>query len=151
MIKISIQEQDFNVDKEYQEIKNFSSQAGAIVQFTGLVRADNTDKGQVEALTLEHYPGMTEAAIEDIIQQAKLRWPILATTVIHRVGKLLSQDNIVLVVVAAQHRAAAFEAASYIMDYLKNDVPLWKKQSINNTSSWVEQKDSDKKRKKLWQ
>lgn len=150
MINISIQEQDFNMAVEYQRIKELSPRAGAIVQFAGLVRADATDCGEVKGLTLEHYPGMTEAAIDKIAQQAKERWPILSITIIHRVGYLQALDNIVLVIIAAEHRAAALDATTYIMDFLKNDVPLWKKQSINNDSNWVEQKDSDKIRKKLW-
>ncbi|NRB39289.1 MAG: molybdenum cofactor biosynthesis protein MoaE [Pseudomonadales bacterium] len=152
MFSISIQADDFEVGAEYKQLRSQCQGAGAIVQFTGLVRADAVEMGGacVQSLTLEHYPGMTEQAIEKIIIQAKSRWPMLACRVIHRVGELFAMDNIVLIIVAAEHRAAAFDASMFIMDYLKNDVPLWKKQTVGGQASWIEQKQSDKIRKKLW-
>ena len=151
---INIQTQDFSLGDEYAAIRARAGDAGAIVTFTGLVReiyGDNSTAGAVQSLTLEHYPGMTENCLKDIQQKAEDRWPLLATTIIHRVGELYSNDQIVLVATASPHREAAFESAEFIMDYLKSQAPFWKKQKSENESSWIESRDIDKAALDRWQ
>ena len=154
MIKISLQKEDIDIAEEYQLIQKSSLNSGAIVQFTGIVRPDYFDERNeselVQSLSIEHYPGMTEKAINNIVLEAQQRWDLEAVTVIHRTGIMQVHENIVLVIAAATHRAAAFDASMFIMDFLKNDVPLWKKHMTASDSNWVEQKQSDKMRKKLW-
>ena len=143
---ISIQNQDFSLGDEYAAIRARAGDAGAIVTFTGLVReiySEDSAAGAVQSLTLEHYPGMTEKCLKDIQEKAEGRWPLLATTIIHRVGELQSHDQIVLVASASAHRHAAFESAEFIMDYLKSEAPFWKKQKSVNESRWVESRDTD--------
>lgn len=154
---ISIQTEDFSLGNEYADLRRRAGDAGAIVTFTGLVReiyqtAEN-DAGQssVETLFLEHYPGMTEKCLQDIEQQAQQRWPLLATRIIHRVGELRSQDQIVFVATASAHRHAAFESAQFIMDYLKSNAPFWKKQKIGGESAWVESRATDQQAVDRWQ
>ncbi len=154
---ISIQTEDFSLADEYAAIRSRAGAAGAIVTFTGLVREIYQAPGQggnedaVQSLLLEHYPGMTEKCLQDIQQQAEGRWPLLATRIIHRVGELRSQDQIVLVATASAHRHAAFESAQFIMDYLKSKAPLWKKQKTTCESSWIESRDSDRAAIDRWQ
>ncbi len=158
MRKVFIHADDFDAHELYHQLRVASPEAGAIVQFTGLVRADLVPRStmstagtdNVQSLTIEHYPGMTEKAIESIIAQCVERWGELSALVVHRIGELFAGDQIVYVAIAAEHRQAAFDAAMFIMDYLKNDVPLWKKQSTSSSSAWVEQKLNDKMRKTLW-
>ena len=147
---ISIQTEDFNLDDEYNSLRQRAGDPGAIVTFAGLVReiydqdAGNGDgDGKVNSLYLEHYPGMTEKCLQDICEKASLKWPVLALRVIHRVGDLSAKDQIVFVGVATAHRKDAFEAAQFIMDYLKSNAPFWKKQSSDATSNWVESRQSD--------
>jgi len=125
-------------------------QAGAIVTFSGLVRDLEGDK-QVQSLVLEHYPGMTETSLEKIVQEASERWPVIDTTVIHRVGELKAAEQIVFVAVASLHRQAAFSACEFIMDYLKTRAPFWKKCRDENGENWVEAKDSDEQASLRWQ
>jgi len=125
-------------------------QAGAIVTFSGLVRDLEGDK-QVQSLVLEHYPGMTETSLEKIVQEASERWPVIDTTVIHRVGELKAAEQIVFVAVASLHRQAAFSACEFIMDYLKTRAPFWKKCRDENGENWVEAKDSDEQASQRWQ
>lgn len=154
---ISIQTEDFSLGDEYADLRRRAGDAGAIVTFTGLVReiyqAGEGDAGQnsVETLFLEHYPGMTERCLQGIEQQARQRWPLLATRIIHRVGELRGQDQIVLVATASAHRHAAFESAEFIMDYLKSHAPFWKKQKIAGQSAWVESRDTDQQAVERWQ
>lgn len=151
---ISVQNQDFSLGDEYEAIRARAGDAGAIVTFTGLVRevyGDDSAAGAVQSLTLEHYPGMTEKCLKAIQQKAEARWPLLATTIIHRVGELHSHDQIVLVATASAHRQAAFESAEFIMDYLKSEAPFWKKQKSANESSWIESRDTDKAALDRWQ
>ena len=157
MIDVVIQVDDFNSSAFYQQLRQQTPEAGAIVQFTGLVRADaievpsaSSGSDVVTSLSLEHYPGMTEASIHNIVEQSVKRWGPLSAIVVHRVGELFAGEQIVYVAVAAEHRQAAFDASMFIMDYLKNDVPLWKKQTTSSSVTWVEQKLSDKMRKTLW-
>ena len=151
---ISIQNEDFSLADEYAAIRTRAGDAGAIVTFTGLVReiyGDDNTAAAVQSLTLEHYPGMTEKCLKDIQLKAEDRWPLLATRIIHRVGELYSNDQIVLVATVSAHRHAAFESAEFIMDYLKSEAPFWKKQKSKNESSWIESRDTDKEALDRWQ
>jgi molybdopterin synthase catalytic subunit len=151
---ISIQTSDFSHADEYNAIRTRAGDAGAIVTFTGLVRelyGDSEELDAVQSLTLEHYPGMTEKCLQEIQQQAEDRWPLLASTIIHRVGELYSHDQIVLVATASAHRQAAFESAEFIMDYLKSEAPFWKKQKSASGSSWIESRDTDQAALERWQ
>ena len=151
---ISIQTHDFSLAEEYSALRKRAGDAGAIVTFTGLVRelyGDESKGGAVQSLTLEHYPGMTEKCLRDIQSKAEGRWPLLATTIIHRVGELHSHDQIVLVASASAHRHAAFESAQFIMDYLKSEAPFWKKQKSENESAWIESRETDRAALERWQ
>ena len=131
---ITIQEADFNQHELYESLRNDSA-IGAIVTFTGLVR----EFAGGEPLSLEHYPGMTEKLLQNIINEASARWPIEAVEIVHRVGELAPTEQIVFVGVASAHRQAAFEACHYIIDLLKTRAPFWKKEG----HTWVEAKESD--------
>lgn len=120
-----------------------------MVTFTGLVR-DFEGQGSIDSLSLQHYPGMTEKLLQQIVDQANSRWQLLGTTVVHRVGKLLPSEQIVFVGVASQHRAAAFEAAQFIMDYLKTKATFWKKVDQKGQQQWVESKASDQAASQRW-
>ncbi len=148
MIKISVQSKDFDMSTESRLISEGHHDIGAIVSFTGLVR-DLADKS-LKSMTLEHYPAMTSLELERITDEAKKRWPLQGLTVIHRYGELFPGDQIVLVIAASAHRDAAFQAASYIMDFLKTRAPFWKKEETNDTNEWVEANDSDKAAIKNW-
>ncbi|WP_082863322.1 molybdenum cofactor biosynthesis protein MoaE, partial [Oleiphilus sp. HI0080] len=121
---------------------------GAICMFTGLVR-EFGDQSDVQAIELEHYPGMTEKQLQNIVDQAKQRWPILASCIIHRIGMLKLDEQIVAVAVSSSHREAAFEACSFIMDYLKRDATIWKKE-VAEEAHWVEAKQSDAAKADSW-
>ena len=140
-MKISIQQQDFDLGAEVKAISN-NLKIGAVASFIGLVR-------DVE-MTLEHYPGMTERAIGKIVDDAKARWQVTDCTVIHRHGTLKPNDQIVLVAVASGHRGDAFAACEFIMDYLKTQAPFWKKEQAEGGARWVEAKDSDDKAVERW-
>ena len=122
---------------------------GAIVSFVGLVR-DLNDGDAIQTLTLEHYPEMTQKALEAIELEAKTRWDVISTLIIHRVGTLKPQDQIVLVAVSSAHRGEAFKACEFIMDYLKTSAPFWKKEATNQGERWVEAKVSDDAAKARW-
>jgi molybdopterin synthase catalytic subunit len=139
---VRIQTADFDVSAEIAALRRGNPAIGAVASFIGVVR-DVNEGGTVAEMTLEHYPGMTETAIEEIISQAKARWSILDALVIHRVGKLRPTDQIVLVVVASAHRGDAFAACEYIMDYLKTRAPFWKKEESASGTRWVEARESD--------
>lgn len=121
--------------------------SGALVQFTGQVRDES---GQVEALCLEHYPGMTEGILSTIVEQAGARWHLNGAWVVHRVGEIFVGEDIVHVAVSAAHRQAAFDACAYIMDFLKTRAPFWKKEKINGAWVWVEAKQSDEVAAAAW-
>jgi molybdopterin synthase catalytic subunit len=140
---ISIQTEDFDLGREYQQLRQLAGDAGAVVTFTGLVREWDKQDEKIESLTLEHYPGMTEKSLQKIVDQANERWELKAIRVIHRVGRLEAAEQIVLVGTASAHRQAAFSAAEFIMDYLKSHAPFWKKQQSSAGSHWVEQRSSD--------
>ena len=139
---VLIQEQDFDIADEVQALRAQSSETGAIVTFTGLVR-DINDCDTVSRLYLEHYPGMTEKSIEAIITEARSRWKLIGARVIHRVGELSPTDQIVMVAVTSQHRKDAFLACEFIMDYLKTRAPFWKKEQTTDGERWLETRASD--------
>jgi molybdopterin synthase catalytic subunit len=147
--KIRIQKQTFSHDSLVDELMESSSASiGAVVTFTGLVR-DDPSCG-LEGLFLEHYPGMTEKALENIVAKARARWPSLVqVSITHRVGEMGLMEPIVFVGVTSPHRQEAFDAASFLMDFLKNDAPFWKKE-LGQTERWVEQKESDRTSKERW-
>lgn len=151
MIRVDVQQQDFDLAAEYALLRDIAVNPGAITIFSGLVREllDSPPAGQ--SLTLEHYPGMTEKALQGIAEQAADRWPLSVCRIIHRVGTLLPGDQIVLVATASQHRDAAFDAAHFIMDYLKTSAPFWKKQVTAEQDYWVESRDSDHQAAARWQ
>lgn len=142
MNSIQIQTQDFDLTEEYQKLRELSSTVGAVVTFTGLVRDFEVDSS-IDSLSLQHYPGMTETLLQEIVDQANRRWNLIGSSVIHRVGELLPTDQIVFVGVASQHRADAFEAAQFLMDYLKTKATFWKQISQDGKQHWVESKESD--------
>lgn len=149
-IRIQVQSQDFDVAQEYQGLQQRSGEAGAIVFFVGLVR-DFDASGKLDGLILEHYPGMTEQSLHGIVQKAMRRWSILGMTVIHRVGRLRNHEQIVLVAVSSHHRQDSFDAARFVMDYLKTEVPIWKKSvTANGEEAWVDAKSSDQASRERW-
>ena len=139
---IRIQEKDFDVSAEITALRKGDPRVGAVVTFLGTVR-DMNDGSSVKGMTLEHYPGMTEKALQEILDQAKTRWDIYQTLVIHRVGPLLPEDQIVLVVVTSAHRGEAFAACEFIMDYLKTAAPFWKKEDTSEGARWVDARVTD--------
>lgn len=136
---VRVQQEDFDLGAEAEALGR-GGEAGAVVTFTGHVRgaADG-----VEAMTLEHYPGMTEAALEEIEAEAMRRWPLTGAVIIHRVGRLLPGERIMMVATASPHRAAAFEAAEFLMDYLKTRAPFWKKEETGGEARWVDAREAD--------
>ncbi|ABS63887.1 molybdopterin biosynthesis MoaE protein [Parvibaculum lavamentivorans DS-1] len=136
---IRIQTEDFDIGAEIAALTEGRTDIGAVVTFSGLVR----ETGGIASMELEHYPGMTEKKLARIESEATARWPLQATLIIHRVGKLLPGDNIVLVVAASAHRQAAFDAASFLMDYLKTRAPFWKREQTGDKSHWVDARESD--------
>ena len=141
-MKISIQPGDFDAGREMAAVRAGNPKVGAVASFIGVVR-DVNDGAGVATMTLEHYPGMTEKALQKIVDEAKGRWEVLDCTVIHRVGKLAPTDQIVFVAVASSHRGDAFAACEFIMDYLKTRAPFWKKEETQDGVRWVEAKGSD--------
>lgn len=146
---ISIQSEDFDSSAEYAALRNSGAGTGAIATFTGLVR-DSGDTQGVSGLFLEHYPGMTEQVIAGLIDEASQRWDVRKARVIHRVGSLLLQEQIVFVGVCSAHRGDAFAACEFIMDALKTSAPFWKKELSETGEHWVEQKASDVARGESW-
>jgi molybdopterin synthase catalytic subunit len=139
---VRVQTEDFDVGAEIARMRQGNRAIGAIASFIGLVR-DLNDGNQISELTLEHYPGMTERALEDILQQARDRWNVFDIVVVHRVGRLRPVDQIVLVAVSSAHRGEAFSACEFVMDYLKTQAPFWKKEQTPDGARWVEARDSD--------
>ena len=146
---VRVQTEDFDPGAEIAALTEGRTDIGAVVSFTGLVRAQNEAAG-VAAMTLEHYPGMTERELERIVAQAEARWPLQGVRVIHRYGTLYPGDRIVLVVTASAHRAAAFEAADFLMDYLKTRAPFWKLEDREDGQTWVAARDSDDTAAERW-
>ena len=137
---IRVQTEDFDIGAEVAALSKDRHDIGAVVTFSGTVR-DKT--GDLVALELEHYPGMTEKELARIEKEAQERWPLEASLIVHRVGRLLPGENIVLVVTASAHRQAAFEAAEFLMDYLKTRAPFWKREETAAGGDWVDARDSD--------
>ncbi len=146
---ISVQTEPFDVASEYAQLTADDVDDGAAVFFIGRVRSHN-DGRAVTGMTLEHYPGMTEKALEQIVTDAKARWPLGRVRVIHRVGSLALGDDIVFVGVTSAHRDASFEAAEFIMDYLKNRAPFWKREDTADGSVWVDARDKDQRALARW-
>ena len=147
---VRVQAADFDVSAETRALVGTRTDIGAIVTFTGTVRG--LAKGQaITCMTLEHYPGMTEAELARVEVEAQGRWPLAATLIVHRHGELRPGDNIVLVIAASAHRHAAFEAAAFLMDYLKSRAPFWKKEAgADGGGDWVDARDSDVEAEARW-
>jgi molybdopterin synthase catalytic subunit len=146
---VRVQRDDFDVSAEIAALRAGNAQVGAVASFVGIAR-DVNDGAQINTLTLEHYPGMTQAALEEICAQAKARWRVFDVLVIHRIGELKPTDQIVLVAVTSAHRGEAFAACEFVMDYLKTDAPFWKKETSSSGTRWVEARASDEAAKKRW-
>jgi molybdopterin synthase catalytic subunit len=141
-VTIRIQQADFDVAREIAQLTKGRTDIGAVVTFSGICRGTEGG-GEIAALTLEHYPGMAEAEIERHAQDAMARWPLQGLTVIHRFGRIEPGQNIVLVLTASQHRQAAFEAAEFLMDYLKTSAPFWKQEEGTKDTKWIEARAHD--------
>ena len=137
-MSVSVQEADFDAGREIAALTAGTDDAGAVASFVGLVRG-----GEILAMTLEHYPGMTEKALAGIVTEARRRWRLLGARVIHRVGRLLPGERIVFVAVSSTHRHDAFAACEFIMDYLKTQAPFWKREDTVAGSRWVDARESD--------
>jgi molybdopterin synthase catalytic subunit len=147
-LHVSVREEDFLIDEEVRRLRS-QADTGAVVTFSGLVRELHGDS-EVRALFLEHYPGMTERSLYEIMEQAAQRWPLQVATVIHRIGRLEAGEQIVFVGVASRHRHAAFAACEFIMDYLKTRAPFWKKSLQADGEHWVEAKAADTEAASRW-
>ena len=145
---IIIQEDSFSISKMILELSE-KDNVGAVVSFSGYVREFSKEK-QLKYMELEHYPGMTEKALESIVQKAKSHWGIEQTTIIHRVGKLLPKDIIVGVIVSSRHRSNAFKACEFIIDFLKTDAPFWKKEISDKGEVWISERQEDIIKKTNW-
>jgi len=147
---VRIQTEDFDIGREIAQLHATNTRVGAVASFIGTVR-DVNDATTVRTLTLEHYPGMTEKALETIVAEAKSRWSIEDAIVIHRVGQLKPTDRIVLVAVTSAHRGDAFAACEFIMDYLKTRATFWKKEETAQGTRWVDARESDDTAARRWQ
>lgn len=145
-----IQTKDFDAGAEIATLRLNNPKIGAVASFIGVCR-DANDGTAVTRMTLEHYPGMTEKALEKIVAEAKARWDVMEVLVVHRVGELKPTDQIVLVVVAGAHRGEAFAACEFIMDYLKTRAPFWKKEETPQGARWVEARSSDDEAAERWE
>ncbi|MBW9333373.1 molybdopterin synthase catalytic subunit MoaE [Herbaspirillum sp. RU 5E] len=139
---VRVQTADFDLSAEVAQLRLANPRVGAVVSFVGTVR-DLNEGAAVSAMELEHYPAMTERALEQIVEQAKARWPIFDALVIHRVGPMQPREQIVLVAVTSPHRGEAFAACEFIMDYLKTQAPFWKKEQTPDGARWVDARESD--------
>jgi molybdopterin synthase catalytic subunit len=147
---IRVQAEDFDVGEEIRQLRLAQKNIGAVVSFVGQVR-DMNDGDAITQLTLEHYPGMTEKALQNIVEQAKTRWDITDVLIIHRIGSLNIHDQIVFVAVSSAHRGEAFKACEFVMDYLKTEAPFWKKEVLQSGESrWVDARDTDDDAKQRW-
>jgi molybdopterin synthase catalytic subunit len=146
---IRIQAEDFDVAAEIAALSEGRADIGAVVTFTGLCRNEG---GRLAALEIEHYPGMAQAEVARVVEEARGRWPLSGVTVVHRFGKILPGQSIVLVVTASTHRRAAFEAAEFLMDYLKTRAPFWKREHVadGSTGTWVEATEADDEATERW-
>ncbi len=149
-MSVRIQIQDFDAGDEIAALRRANPKIGAVASFIGVCR-DANDGDAVKKMTLEHYPGMTEKALENIVAEAKRRWDVIEALVVHRVGELKPADQIVLVVVTGAHRGEAFAACEFIMDYLKTRAPFWKKEETPRGARWVEARTSDDEAAQRWE
>jgi molybdopterin synthase catalytic subunit len=148
-VGVRVQTEDFDVGAEIAALRHANPKVGAVASFVGCVR-DVNEGDAVSTMFLEHYPGMTEAALTDIITRARARWDFFDATIVHRVGELKPLDQIVLVVVASAHRGEAFDACHFIMDYLKTDAPFWKREQTPQGARWVDARVSDEAAAARW-
>jgi molybdopterin synthase catalytic subunit len=147
---VRVQSADFDIGAEVSALTAGRTDIGAVVTFTGLVRGE-AGGAAVASMTLEHYPGMTEAELERVEREAQARWPLIASLIVHRVGELSAGAQIVLVVTASAHRRAAFEAGEFLMDYLKTQAPFWKKETgADGKGGWVDARESDRELAERW-
>ena len=154
-MRVSVQEADFDVGAETEALAAGRPEVGAVASFVGYVRADklageSAEDQAVSAMTLEHYPGMTEKSLEAIVAEAESRWSLLGARVIHRFGRLVPGDRIVFVGVAGSHRGEAFAACEFIMDYLKTRAPFWKKEDTPEGGRWVDAREADDAAAEKW-
>jgi molybdopterin synthase catalytic subunit len=147
---IRVQHEEFDVNAEIARLQAANPRIGAIACFIGVVR-DLNDGAAVASMTLEHYPGMTEKALGEIVAQARSRWELYDILVVHRVGELHPTDPIVLVLVTSAHRGSAFAACEFVMDYLKTDAPFWKKEATPAGERWVDARVSDDAARERWE
>ena len=146
---IIVQREDFEVGTELKRLIEGNNGIGGVCSFIGLVR-DSSDKESLETMTLEHYPGMTEKELNRIDNEAHGRWPLEASLIIHRYGRLRPGEQIVLVATASAHRKAAFEACEFLVDYLKTRAPFWKKEDYGSVTKWVESLEADNRATERW-
>ena len=148
-MSVSVQTADFDIAAEIDSLTASDRDIGAVVTFTGLVR-EMTQAGAIQTMELEHYPGMTERALTKIEGEAHARWPLQGVRIIHRYGPLEPGERIVLVIAASRHREAAFEAAAFLMDFLKTRAPFWKKESGEHGAEWVDAREADEAATAKW-
>jgi len=146
---VRLQREDFDISVETRQLTAGRTDVGAVVSFTGICR-DGPQGDRISAMTLDHYPAMAQAELERLEAQARERWPLQDALIIHRHGRLVPGDNIVLVLTLSAHRQAAFEAAEFLMDYLKTRAPFWKKEERSAGSDWVSAKSEDDKALERW-
>jgi molybdopterin synthase catalytic subunit len=149
MNRIQVQTEPFDIARIQDDLRRADPGIGAVVTFVGQMR-DINEGDQVATMTLEHYPGMTEKALEKIVREADERWELMGVHVVHRVGELTPLDPIVLVAVASAHRGEAFKACEFIIDYLKTRAPFWKKEQTANGERWVDARHTDDEAEKRW-
>jgi molybdopterin synthase catalytic subunit len=147
--EVRVQKEDFDLGAEVARLRAGDPRIGAVVSFIGTVR-DMNEGASVAELELEHYPEMTERSLQDIVEQARARWPLYGALVVHRVGPMQPMEQIVLVAVSSAHRGEAFAACEFIMDYLKTEAPFWKKEQTPEGARWVDARTSDDKAKAKW-
>jgi molybdopterin synthase catalytic subunit len=147
---VRVQREDFDAGAEIARLRAGRTDIGAVASFIGIAR-DMNDGAAVATLTLEHYPGMTERALESICAQARERWRLLDLLVVHRIGELAPADQIVLVIVSSAHRGDAFAACQFVMDYLKTEAPFWKKEVTPAGGRWVDARESDEAARRRWE
>jgi molybdopterin synthase catalytic subunit len=147
--EVRVQQEDFDLGAEIGRMRAGDPRIGAVVSFVGTVR-DLNEGAKVAELELEHYPGMTERSLQDIVEQARARWPLYGALVVHRVGPMAPMEQIVLVACSAAHRGEAFAACEFIMDYLKTEAPFWKKEQTPEGARWVDARVSDDTAKAKW-
>lgn len=146
---VRVQTEDFDLSAEIKQLRQGDARVGAVAAFVGTVR-DQNEGAEVSKMTLEHYPGMTEKSLEEIITKAKARWDIYDVLIIHRIGPLDIEDQIVLVAVTSAHRGEAFASCEFVMDYLKTLAPFWKKEDTEHGAKWVDARLSDDEALKKW-